>query len=252
MLETVRVLAQRGLVRVELARWRGELVVVKRLVGLSAEVARRMEREAEVVRKLSHPNIVPLLDAFDGNLVYRYIKGSDLASVLEHGALPLTRALRVIDDVLAALAHAHALGVVHHDVKPANVLLNGDRALLTDFGFAKDLTLAAITAAQELLGTPNYMAPEQFQGVRTDQRSDIYAVGAVLYHALVGEPPYGAQVLRFLVGDDRVPLAPLPASAAPLAPVITRALARDPESRYPDAAAMAGALAQVHGQTRGG
>jgi serine/threonine-protein kinase len=251
MLETVRVLSQRGLVRVELARQHGQLVVVKRLVGLSDEVARRLEREAEVVRKLNHPNIVPLIDAFDGNLVYGYVKGSDLGSVLERGALPTARALRIIDDVLAALSHAHAHGVVHHDVKPANVLLNGDRALLTDFGFAKDLSLAAITAAQELLGTPNYMAPEQFQGVRTDQRSDLYAAAAVLYHALVGEPPYGAQVLRFLVGDDRVPLQPLPANAAPLAPVIERALARDPEARYPDAAAMAGALAQAFGQPEG-
>lgn len=247
MLETVRVLSQRGLVRVELARWQGQLVVVKRLVGLSDAVARRLEREADVVRKLDHPNIVPLLDAFDGNLVYGFVTGSDLASVLQHGALPLGRALRVVGDVLAALAHAHALGVVHHDVKPANVLLNGDRALLTDFGFAKDLSLTAITADQELLGTPNYMAPEQFQGVRTDQRSDIYAVGAVLYHALVGEPPYGSQVLRFLVGDNRVPRAPLPAAAARLTPVVERALARDPEARYADAGAMAAALVAIGG-----
>jgi serine/threonine-protein kinase len=242
MLETVRVLSQRGLVRVELARWEGRMVVVKRLVGLANEVAVRLEREAEVVRKLNHPNIVPLLDAFDGNLVYGYVTGTDLGAVLTHGALPVARALRIVGDVLAALAHAHGSGVVHHDVKPANVLLNGDRALLTDFGFAKDLSLTAITADQEMLGTPNYMAPEQFQGVRTDQRSDIYGVGAVLYHAVVGEPPYGAQVLRFLIGDERVPRAPLPAAAAALVPVVERALARDPEARYPDAAAMAVAL----------
>jgi serine/threonine protein kinase len=247
MFETVRVLSQRGLVRVELARWGGRMVVVKRLVGLSNEVARRLEREAEVVRKLNHPNIVPLLDAFDGNLVYGFVTGTDLGAVLAQGALPVGRALRIVGDVLAALAHAHALGVVHHDVKPANVLLNGDRALLTDFGFAKDLSLTAITADQELLGTPNYMAPEQFQGVRTDQRSDLYAVGAVLYHALVGEPPYGGQVLRFLIGDDRVPLAPLPAAAASLLPVVQRALARDPAGRYPDAASMAAALATAVG-----
>jgi len=247
MLETVRVMSQRGLVRVELARWDERLVVVKRLVGLADEVARRLEREAEVVRKLDHPNIVPLLAAFDGNLVYGYVAGSDLASVLAGGPLPPGRAVRIVTDVLQALAHAHLQGVVHCDVKPANVLLKGERALLTDFGFAKDLALTAITGDQELLGTPNYMAPEQFRGVRTDHRSDIYGVGAVLYHALTGEPPYGSQVVRWLVGDDRVPREPLPAAAQALAPVVDRALARDPEARFPHADAMLAALRSVGG-----
>jgi serine/threonine protein kinase len=242
MVETVRVLSQRGLVRVELSRWDDRLVVVKRLVGLSNEVARRLEREAEVVRKLDHPNIVPLLAAFDGNLIYAYVAGSDLASVLAGGPLPLSRAVKIVTDVLQALSHAHLHGVVHCDVKPANVLLKGERALLTDFGFAKDLALTAITGDQEMLGTPNYMAPEQFRGVRTDHRSDLYGVGAVLYHALTGEPPYGSQVVRWLVGDDRVPRSELPSSAAGLSHVVARALARDPEERYPDADAMLSAL----------
>jgi serine/threonine protein kinase len=242
MVETVRVLSQRGLVRVELSRWDERLVVVKRLVGLSNEVARRLEREAEVVRKLDHPNIVPLLAAFDGNLIYAYVAGSDLASVLAGGPLPLSRAVKIVTDVLQALSHAHLHGVVHCDVKPANVLLKGERALLTDFGFAKDLALTAITGDQEMLGTPNYMAPEQFRGVRTDHRSDLYGVGAVLYHALTGEPPYGSQVVRWLVGDDRVPRSELPSSAAGLSGVVARALARDPEERYPDADAMLSAL----------
>jgi serine/threonine protein kinase len=242
MVETVRVLSQRGLVRVELSRWDDRLVVVKRLVGLSSEVARRLEREAEVVRKLDHPNIVPLLAASDGNLIYAYVAGSDLASVLAGGPLPLSRAVKIVTDVLQALSHAHLHGVVHCDVKPANVLLKGERALLTDFGFAKDLALTAITGDQEMLGTPNYMAPEQFRGVRTDHRSDLYGVGAVLYHALTGEPPYGSQVVRWLVGDDRVPRSELPSSAAGLSRVVARALARDPEERYPDADAMLSAL----------
>jgi serine/threonine protein kinase len=242
MVETVRVLSQRGLVRVELARWDERLVVVKRLVGLSDEVARRLEREAEVVRKLDHPHIVPLLAAFDGNLVYAYVAGSDLGAVLAGGPLPLSRAVKIAGDVLQALAHAHLQGVVHCDVKPANVLLKGERALLTDFGFAKDLALTAITGDQEMLGTPNYMAPEQFRGVRTDHRSDLYGVGAVLYHALTGEPPYGSQVVRWLVGDDRVPRAPLPSSARSLAAVVDRALSRDPEARFPHAEAMLASL----------
>ncbi len=245
MLETIRVLSQRGMLRVELARWDERLVVVKRLVGVSADVGRRLEREADVVRKLDHPNIVPLLAAFDGNVVYAYVPGADLANVLDGGPLPVARAVKVATDVLRALEHAHVLGVVHCDVKPANVLLKGERALLTDFGFAKDLALTAITGDQEMLGTPNYMAPEQFRGVRTDHRSDLYGVGAVLYHALTGEPPYGSQVVRWLVGDDRVPLAPLPSAASAYEDVVRRALARAPEARFADAGTMLRALGAV-------
>lgn len=242
MLETVRILSQRGLVRVDLARWEERLVVVKRLVGVSTETERRLEREADVARKLDHPNIVPLLAAFDGNLVYAYVPGSDLGTVLEGGPLPVTRAAKVAADVLRALEHAHLHGVIHCDVKPGNVLLKGERALLTDFGFAKDRALTAITGDQEMLGTPNYMAPEQFAGIRTEHRSDLYGVGAMLYHCLAGEPPYGSQVVRWLVGDDRVPLAPLPPEAAALEPIVRRALARAAEERFEDASAMLDAL----------
>lgn len=238
-------LSQHGLVRVELAKWDDRLVVVKRLAGFSPEATRRLEREADVVRKLDHENIVALLATLEGSLVYAYAPGMNLAQALERGPLPVTRALKVLRDVLRALEHAHALGVIHCDVKPSNVLIRGERALLTDFGFAKDLALTAITGDQQLLGTPNYMAPEQFQGVRTDCRSDLYAAGAVLYHMLTGAPPYGSQVLRFLTGDDRVQLEPLPAEAAWLTPVVTRALARDPTRRYQHASAMLDALLAV-------
>lgn len=245
MFESVRVLSQRGVVRVELATWHGRLVVVKRLIGVSIEALRRLEREAEVVRKLDHEHIVPLLASVDGALVYAYVPGVSFAEALAQGPVSVARAVKVARDVLRALEHAHAVGVLHLDVKPSNVLLRGERALLTDFGFAKDLALTAITGDQQLLGTPNYMAPEQFQGVRTDRRSDLYGVGALLYHALTGEPPYGSQVLRFLTGDDRVALAPLPAEAAWLTPVLQRSLARDPSHRFPHASAMLDALLAV-------
>ena len=242
MFELVRVLSQQGLVRVELAKWRGRLVVVKRLSGFSAEATRRLEREADVVRKLDHENVVPLLATIEGALIYAYVPGVNLAQALADGPLPVARALKVVRDVLRALEHAHLNGVIHCDVKPSNVLIRGERALLTDFGFAKDLALTAITGDQQLLGTPNYMAPEQFHGIRTDHRSDLYGVGALLYHALTGDAPYGSQVLRFLTGDDRITLAPLPAEAACLAPLLSRALAREPGRRFAHAAAMLDAL----------
>jgi serine/threonine protein kinase len=245
VLEPVRVLSQQGLVRVELARWNDRLVVVKRLSGFSPEATRRLEREADVVRKLDHENIVPLLATMEGSLVYAYTPGMNLAEALADGPLSVTRSLKILRDVLRALEHAHELGVIHCDVKPSNVLIRGERALLTDFGFAKDLALTAITGDQQLLGTPNYMAPEQFQGVRTDHRSDLYAAGAVLYHMLTGSPPYGNAVLRFLTGDDSVALAPLPRQASWLEPLVQRALAREPECRFAGATAMLAALHAV-------
>lgn len=238
MLKTVRVLAENGPVRVELARTRDRLVVVKRLFGFHPELERRLVREAEVVAKLDHPNILPILDARDGALVYPYVPGVSLARVLEDGPLPPARALRIALALLDALAYAHDAGVIHNDVKPGNVVLRGERVLLLDFGFAKDVGLAAITASQMALGTPSYMAPEQFAGQRSDPRSDLYGVGAVVHHALVGEPPYGRDVLRVLLGDRTVPLEPLPPAAASLRAWLERALEPDPERRFAHARAM--------------
>jgi serine/threonine-protein kinase len=242
MIKTVRVLAENGPVRVELARSHGRLVVVKRLAGFHPLLERRLAREAEVVRKLDHPNILPLLEARDGALVYPYVPGVDLGVALERGPLKPSRALRIAADLLRALAYAHGLGIIHNDVKPGNVMLRGERTLLHDFGFAKDVGLTAITSASTALGTPNYMAPEQFAGERSDPRSDLYGVGAVVYHALAGRPPYGRDVLRVLVGDRHVPLAALPERAGCAAGWVRRALAPAPDQRFASAEAMLAAL----------
>ncbi len=245
MLTTVRVLAEQGPIKVELARWRDRLVVVKRLQGSHPVLGERLRREAEVIAKLQHDNIVPLLGAEDGALVYAYCPGVSLAEALERGPLPLRRSLKIARDVLDALSYAHGEGIIHLDVKPGNILIKGERAMLTDFGFAKDLALTAITGQHMALGTPNYMAPEQFKGVRTDPRSDLYATAAVLYHMLSGAPPYGRQVLRFLAGDDRVPLDALPGSAGGLRDIVMQGLSRDPGDRFESASAMRDALSLV-------
>ncbi|HZJ09219.1 MAG TPA: serine/threonine-protein kinase [Trueperaceae bacterium] len=231
MLMTVRVLSEHGPVRVELARWQNRLVVVKSLRGFHPVYSQRLEREAAVVGKLRHDNIVPLLGSQEGSLIYEYCPGVSLEEALGQGPLRPRRSVKIIGDVLSALAYAHDKGVIHLDVKPANILVKGESALLTDFGFAKDLGLTAITSQDMMIGTPSYMAPEQFQGVRTDQRSDIYGAAAVLYHMFTGSPPYGGQVVRFLAGDDRVPLDPLPESARRYEPLLLRALSRDPANR---------------------
>ncbi len=242
MLTTVRVLAEQGPIKVELARLDDRLVVVKRLQGNFPVLSQRLKREADVVGKLEHDNIVPLIGMEDGALVYAYCPGVSLAEALERGPLPLQRSLKIVRDVLRALDYAHGESVIHLDVKPANILIKGERALLTDFGFAKDLALTAITGQEMALGTPNYMAPEQFHGVRTDPRSDVYAVAAVMYHMLTGAPPYGRQVLRFLAGDDRVPLEPLPERSQALEGVVLRGLRRHPDERFESARAMLDAL----------
>lgn len=144
---TVRILSEQGPVRVELARWQDRLVVVKRLRGFSPVFSQRLEREAAVVSKLRHDNIVPLLDVRDGgSLVYAYCPGVSLEEALDRGPLRPRRSVKIIVDVLNALAYAHDQGVIHLDIKPGNILVKGESALITDFGFAKDLGLTAITS----------------------------------------------------------------------------------------------------------
>ena len=245
MITPIRILSDNGPMRVELARWHDKLVVVKELKGGSPALANRLGREAAVVTFLEHENIVPLLAVQDMSLIFAYCPGVSLEGALEQGTLSLERSIKIATDVLHALAYAHNKEVIHCDVKPSNILINGEKTLLTDFGFAKDLALAAITQQGMSLGTPNYMPPEQFAGERHDPRSDLYAVGAVLYHMVTGGPPYGKDVFRFLMGDPTVELAALPDEATPLTPVITKALAHNPAERYSSAGEMLAALSQT-------
>ncbi len=245
MFTPVRVLSDNGPVRVELARWKDRLVVVKKLKMPSPFMLERLKREAEVLRKLDHPNIIPLLATEGDRLVYAYVPGVNLSEALDAGAFPLRRSMKIITDVLNALAYAHRNNVIHFDVKPSNILVKGDRALLGDFGFAKDMGLTGITTEGMMLGTPNYMAPEQFRGERNDARSDLYSAGAVLYHMLSGNPPYGTQVLRFLVGDKAISLTPLSEELAPIAEVVYKALSHNPMNRYQTAEDMLHDLDEV-------
>ena len=245
MFATVRILADSGPVRVELARWRDRMVVVKRLKTHSPFLIGRIQREAAVLTKLEHENIVPLLGVEKDAIIYAYYPGVNLAEALEVAPIPLARSLKIINDVMSALIYSHDNDVIHCDVKPGNILVRGEKALLADFGFAKDLALTAITDQDVMLGTPSYMAPEQFRGERNDPRSDLYSVGAVLYHMIHGSPPYGGQVIRFLVGDSSLELDPLPAEAQDIAPVVYKALSRLPDDRYQTAQEMLDALKGV-------
>ncbi|MGH7529228.1 MAG: serine/threonine-protein kinase, partial [Gemmatimonadales bacterium] len=187
---------------------------------LSTPVFRsRFIREVELVSKLSHPNIVPILAAdeclfvsqgADGLCYYvmPYVDGASLRVRLERDrTLPLAEALDILQQVAEGLSYAHAQGIVHRDIKPENILVSGGRALLADFGIARAISAAGgntLTAVGNPIGTPGYMSPEQLVGMRTiDARSDIYSLGCVFYEMVVGHPPMLDVVARELMGALR-------------------------------------------------
>ena len=159
----------------------------------------RFQREARTIARLEHRYILPVHDVGEDEgipyLVMRYTDSGDLSDLIATQALTIARAAWLISHVAEALAYAHRLGVIHRDVKPANVLLSRDGdVLLTDFGIAKlyEETLQ-LTGEGTMIGTPAYMAPEQLQGQPVDARTDIYALGVVLYQALTSECPFVAE-----------------------------------------------------------
>ncbi|NIR60768.1 MAG: serine/threonine protein kinase, partial [Gammaproteobacteria bacterium] len=187
--EVERELAAGGMGSIFLARdptlERQVAVKILRPELATARAAERFLREARILASLSHPNVVPVHSAgeADGLFYYvmDYVEGETLGARLERGALSRDEAAKLGTDLLAALEASHAHGIVHRDVKPANIFLVADRALLGDFGIAKPLDEpGGLTAAGDLVGTPSYMAPEQLEGEVTP-RTDLYAAGMVLY-----------------------------------------------------------------------
>src|SRR4051794_28907407 len=156
----------------------------------------RFEREAQLTAAIDHPNVIPVYAAgeIDGQLYLatRYVDGTDLQECLRRdGPLDPQRAGEVVQQVAEGLDAAHAAGLVHRDVKPANVLLAGRHVYLSDFGLTRAVEAEArLTDTDERLGTVDFMSPEQLRGQRTDARSDVYALGCLLYSALAGTPPF--------------------------------------------------------------
>src|SRR4051812_6281847 len=208
---------------------------------------RRFEREARLACRIRHPHVATVLDfgELDGTpfLVMDLIDGEDLATLLaREGALEPERALALVEQVAGALDAAHAEGLVHRDVKPANILVaRGDRAFLTDFGVSREIASSTeLTQPDQALGTPQYMAPEQFEGAGVDGRADVYALGCVLHQLLTGRSPGRGQVYCDL------PSVGTPAVDA----VIRRARARRPEDRHPSAGAFAAAARKALEESR--
>jgi predicted Ser/Thr protein kinase len=219
----------------------------------SADSVDRFEREARTLALLAHPGIVTVIDRgeTDGRpfIVCELVDGRDLHERISlEGPLPIAEALAIAVQVASALAYAHERGVIHRDVKPHNVLLTADgHAKLTDFGIARVDDAPALTNPGRVLGTGDYVAPEQAQGRPLDGRADIYALGALLYHCLTGMPPYrGTSFVEIAEQHLRAPIPDVQTrcldASDEIAAIVSRALAKRPADRYADVSEMQAAL----------
>ncbi|MEX2282236.1 MAG: protein kinase [Gemmatimonadota bacterium] len=226
----------------------------------SAIGSSRFLREIEIVARLTHPHVLPIHDSgtADDLLYYvmPYVEGETLRDRLARSRqLPVDDALRIVRDVAEALEYAHTRGVIHRDIKPENILLAGRDAFVADFGIARAVECAtdqqARTATGIMLGTPQYMSPEQASGEREiDGRSDVYALGCVLYEMLAGEAPFSGPTVQSVMVKHLTATAPpvralRPSVSAGVESVINRALAKSPADRYQDAGALIRALDAV-------
>jgi serine/threonine protein kinase len=218
----------------------------------------RFEQEARAAAALRHPNIMVIYDVGqEGNTHYiaaEYLEGSTLSQAMsqQRGPLPLPRTVNIVNQLASALDFAHARGLVHRDIKPSNAFLSADdHVTLMDFGIVKALTGGAqMTRTGTMVGTPEYMSPEQAEGRPIDQRSDIYSLGVMLYQLLTGRVPFTAEtptavLLAHVTKAPQPPSQINPGIPPAVEAVVMRSLAKKPEERFSSAGELARALAQA-------
>ena len=228
-----------------------------------AAYVERFRREARALAQLNHPNIVTVIDRgeYEGRqfIVFEHVEGENLKELIDReGQLPVDQALALVHQVARGLAFAHEHGVVHRDVKPHNVLIDADGvAKVTDFGIARSIEPAdGLTETGTLLGTSEYIAPEQASGRRVDERSDQYSLATVLYELLTGSPPYtGDNFMAVAMKHIQEPVPSVRDSRPDVSPrldaIVSRAMAKRPEDRFPTTEAMTAALEAARADTDG-
>ncbi|MFC9293139.1 protein kinase [Streptomyces sp. NPDC057011] len=235
-------------------------------LGREQSFRERFRREAQAVAKLSHTNIVSVFDTgedeFDGAvmpyIVMEYVEGKPLGSVLQadiaqYGAMPADKALKVTADVLAALETSHEMGLVHRDIKPGNVMMTKRGVVkVMDFGIARAMQsgVTSMTQTGMVVGTPQYLSPEQALGRGVDARSDLYSVGIMLFQLLTGRIPFDADsplaIAYAHVQEEPVAPSSINRSVTPaMDALVARALKKNPNERFPTAAAMGDEIARV-------
>jgi len=214
----------------------------------------RFQREARIVAKLEHPNIVPVYDFNEHKgepyLVMRYVQGHTLKAHMSHKPMPLDEVLKLMHPVCNALEYAHEQGVLHRDIKPSNIMLTDEgNVFLTDFGLARMAEMGESTLSQDMMvGTPQYISPEQAQGQKNlDGRTDIYSLGVILFEMLTGSVPYSGDTPFAIIHDHIYKPLPLPHTINSkidnrLEKVILRALAKNPDDRFSSMAVFWAAL----------
>ena len=240
--------------------------LLHREISEEADQLERFRREARAAARLSHPNLVSVIDAGEDEgrpyIVFEYIEGRTLKRrIHEEGGLPIDEAVAYAIEIGRGLTAAHARKLVHRDVKPQNVLIDPDgRAKVTDFGIARSLESEGLTATGRVLGTTDYVSPEQAMGEDVDERSDVYSLGIVLYEMLTGDVPFRAETqVGVAMKHVNEPLPDVQTKreevSATLASVIDRATTKDPRDRYSTVAEMVRDLEQtleVEAARRGG
>jgi eukaryotic-like serine/threonine-protein kinase len=253
-----RALGTGGMGAVYLARDQrlDERVALKIMHGmalLDPSASDRLRREASAARRISHVNVVKIFDVGEDKghlfLSMEYVEGQSLKELINrHSSLPLDRLRAYVREICDGLAAAHAEGVVHRDLKPANVLVTPDqRVKIIDFGLARIANLEGMTATGMLLGTPEYMAPEQIKGGNIDARTDLYSLGVLIYHALTGRPPFTGDtpiaVSLAQATEDPLPPSKLRAGLSPeWDAYVLRAMSKDKDQRFETAELMRDAL----------